>query len=122
LDSIAGFVLLLVAATIFGAWFATCGPGLSHIGVQIILAFYLVNLSSLKLKHRCGRVGIASQESLIGLLVMWIVFGQLGFKLLACRSCDAEVSPCAFANSNCPRKSRQFRWNMTAIRRQHWNV
>jgi hypothetical protein len=38
-----GFVLLLVAATIFGAWFATCGPGLSHIGEQIILAFYLVN-------------------------------------------------------------------------------
>jgi hypothetical protein len=103
LDSIVSFVLLLVAATIFGAWFATCGPGLSHIAWSR---------------------AIASQESLIGLLVMWIVFGQLGFqatKLLACRSCDAEVSPCAFANSNCPRKSGQFRWSMTAIRR-HWNV
>jgi hypothetical protein len=34
-----GLLLLLVAATIFGAWFATCGPGLSHIGLRIILAF-----------------------------------------------------------------------------------
>jgi multidrug resistance protein MdtO len=45
LDSIAGFVLFLVAVTAFAAWFMTSSPRLSSFGIQVAVAFYLINLS-----------------------------------------------------------------------------
>src|SRR5437868_9464032 len=44
-DSIAGFVLLFAAATALAAWFMTSSPRLSYFGIQVALAFYLINLS-----------------------------------------------------------------------------
>jgi multidrug resistance protein MdtO len=48
LDSIAGFTLLFLAVTIPAAWIATSSPRLSYFGVQIAVAFYLINLSEFK--------------------------------------------------------------------------
>ncbi len=45
LDSIAGFTLVFVAATIVAAWCAASSPRFSYFGVQIAIAFYLVNLT-----------------------------------------------------------------------------
>jgi multidrug resistance protein MdtO len=77
LDSIAGFTLLFIVATIVAAWFATASPRLSYFGVQVAVAFYLINLGEFKARTSLipGRdrvVGI-----FLGLLVMWIVFDQL---------------------------------------------
>jgi multidrug resistance protein MdtO len=77
LDSIAGFVVLFVAVTIFGAWFATCGPRLSYFGVQVIVAFYLVNLGEFKFQTSLAVARDRVAGILLGLLVMWLVFDQL---------------------------------------------
>ena len=77
LDSITGFTLLFLAVTIPATWIATSGPRLSYCGVQILIAFYLINLSDFTVQTSLepGRdrvIGI-----FLGLLVMWLVFDQL---------------------------------------------
>jgi len=77
LDSVAGFTLLFIAFTIIAAWFATSSPRLSYFGVQVAIAFYLINLSEFQVQTslipaRDRVIGI-----LLGLLMMWLVFDQL---------------------------------------------
>ena len=48
LDSIAEFTVLFLAVSAVGAWFATSSPRLAYFGVQIIVAFYLINLQEFK--------------------------------------------------------------------------
>jgi multidrug resistance protein MdtO len=77
LDSIGGFTLLFIAVTIVAAWFATSSPRLSYFGVQLALAFYVINLQEFKVQTSLtvGRdrvIGI-----LLGLFMMWLVFDQL---------------------------------------------
>lgn len=77
LDSIAGFTLLFLAVTIPAAWIATSGPRLSYCGVQIITAFYLVNLSEFAVQTSLepGRDRVLG--IFLGLLMMWLLFDQL---------------------------------------------
>jgi len=77
LDSIGGFTVLFVTVTILGAWFATSSPRLSYFGVQLALAFFVVNLQEFGIEtsltfSRDRVVGI-----LLGLFMMWLVFDQL---------------------------------------------
>ena len=77
LDSVAGFTFVFIVATIIAAWFATASPRLSYFGVQIAVAFYLINLSEFKVRTslipaRDRVIGI-----FLGLLMMWLVFDQL---------------------------------------------
>lgn len=77
LDSIAGFTLLFLAVTIPATWIATSGPRLSYCGVQILVAFYLVNLSEFAVQTSLepGRDRVLG--IFLGLLMMWIFFDQL---------------------------------------------
>jgi multidrug resistance protein MdtO len=77
LDSVTGFTLVFLAVTIPVAWIATSGPRLSYFGVQIFVAFCLINLSEFKVQTSLvlGRdrvIGI-----FLGLLTMWLAFDQL---------------------------------------------
>ncbi len=77
LDSVAGFTLLFIIFTIIAAWLATSSPRLSYFGVQVAIAFYLINLSEFQVQTslipaRDRVIGI-----LLGLLMMWLVFDQL---------------------------------------------
>src|SRR6266487_905866 len=77
LDSIGGFTLLFITVTIVAAWIATSGPRLSYFGIQLALAFYLINLQEFKIETslivaRDRVVGI-----LLGLFMMWFVFDRL---------------------------------------------
>jgi multidrug resistance protein MdtO len=77
LDTIAGFTLLFMAVTIVAAWIATSGPRLSYFGVQLAIAFYLINLLEFKFQtslsvSRDRVVGI-----LLGLMMMWFAFDPL---------------------------------------------
>ncbi len=77
LDSVAGFTLLFITFTIIAAWLATSSPRLSYFGVQVAIAFYLINLSEFQVQTslipaRDRVIGI-----LLGLLMMWLVFDQL---------------------------------------------
>jgi multidrug resistance protein MdtO len=77
LDSIGGLTLLFITVTIMAAWIATSSPRLSYFGVQLAVAFYLINLQEFKfqtslLVARDRVIGI-----LLGLTMMWLVFDQL---------------------------------------------
>jgi multidrug resistance protein MdtO len=78
LDSISGFTLLFVAVTILAAWIATSGPRLSYFGVQVAVAFYLINLLEFKMQTSLGVARDRVLGILLGLFMMWLAFDQLG--------------------------------------------
>src|SRR5258706_16336933 len=59
------------------AWFATSSPRLSYFGIQLAVAFYIVNMQEFgietSLTFSRDRVG----GILLGLVMMWLVFDQL---------------------------------------------
>jgi multidrug resistance protein MdtO len=77
LDSAFGFIILFIAVTAFASWFLTSSPRLSYFGVQVALAFYLINLQEFKIQTSLtiGRDRVVGV--LLGLFIMWIVFDQL---------------------------------------------
>jgi len=77
LDSIGGFTVLFVTVTMLAAWFATSSPRLSYFGIQLAVAFYIVNMQEFGIEtsltfSRDRVVGI-----LLGLVMMWLVFDRL---------------------------------------------
>jgi multidrug resistance protein MdtO len=77
LDSIGDFTLLFGAVTIAAAWIATSGPRLSYVGVQVALAFYIINLQEFKIQTSLAPARDRVVGILLGLFVMWVVFDQL---------------------------------------------
>ncbi len=77
LDSIAGFTLVFVAATIVAAWCAASGPRFSYFGVQIAIGFYLVNLTEFSVQTSLLPARDRALGILLGLLAMWLVFDRL---------------------------------------------
>ena len=65
LDSIAEFTVLFVAISAVGAWFATSSPRLAYFGVQIIVAFYLINLQEFKEQISLG----VARDRVVGILL-----------------------------------------------------
>jgi multidrug resistance protein MdtO len=77
IDSIAGFTVLFAAAISVGAWFATSSPRLSYFGVQVSVAFCLINLQEF---HFQTSLAIARDRVigvLLGLFMMWLFFDHL---------------------------------------------
>jgi multidrug resistance protein MdtO len=77
LDSIGGFTVLFLVATVIAAWFASSSPRLSYFGFQIAVAFYLINLQEFKIQTSLGVARDRVVGILLGLSVMWLVFDQL---------------------------------------------
>jgi len=77
LDSIAGFTVLFILVTAAGAWLATSGPRFSYFGVHFFVAFYLINLQEFKIQTSLAVAGDRVAGIMLGLFIMWLVFGQL---------------------------------------------
>ncbi|HEY6341577.1 MAG TPA: FUSC family protein [Bryobacteraceae bacterium] len=77
LDSIGGFLILFAVVTALSAWFATCGPRISYFGIQVALAFYLINLSEFTIQLSLSVARDRVVGVLLGLFMMWLVFDQL---------------------------------------------
>jgi multidrug resistance protein MdtO len=77
LDSIAGFTVLFIAVSALAAWFTTASPRLSYFGVQIVVAFYLINLQEFRIQTSLAVARDRVVGILLGLFVMWLVFDQL---------------------------------------------
>jgi multidrug resistance protein MdtO len=77
IDSIFGFTILIAAVTAFSAWFLTCSPRLSYFGVQVALAFYLINLEEFTVQTSLAVARDRVVGVLLGLFAMWLVFDQL---------------------------------------------
>ncbi|WP_263349788.1 FUSC family protein [Acidicapsa acidisoli] len=92
LDSIAGFAVLFVAVSMIGAWFATSSPRLAYFGVQIIVAFYLINLQEFREQISLGIARDRVIGILLGLLIMWVVFDKLWPTLAAVEMKQAFIS------------------------------
>jgi multidrug resistance protein MdtO len=77
LNSIGGFTVLFVLVTALSAWFLTSSPRLSYFGLQVALAFYLINLQEFKIQTSLAVARNRVVGVLLGLLMMWLVFDQL---------------------------------------------
>jgi len=76
LDSIGGFVLLFVAVTALSAWFMTSSPRLSYFGMQIAVAFYLINVTEFRMQTSLEVARDRVVGILLGLFAMWLIFDQ----------------------------------------------
>ncbi len=77
LDTIAGFTLLFVIVTAAASWIMTSSPRLSYFGLQLALAFYLINLQEFAMQTSLSIARDRVVGILFGLFMMWIVFDQL---------------------------------------------
>jgi multidrug resistance protein MdtO len=77
LDSIAGFTLLFMAVTALSSWIATASPRLSYLGVQLALAFYLINLQEFTVQISLSIARDRVFGVLLGLMSMWLIYDRL---------------------------------------------
>ena len=77
IDSIGGFTVLFAAVMVAAAWFATSSPRLSYFGVQVAVAFCLINLQEFKIQTSLAVARDRVVGILLGLLMMWLAFDRL---------------------------------------------
>jgi multidrug resistance protein MdtO len=77
IDSIGGFTLLFVAGAFVSAWFSTSSSRLSYFGLQIAVAFYLVNLQEFKIQTSLVVARDRVVGVLLGLFMMWLAFDRI---------------------------------------------
>lgn len=75
--TIFGFTLLFVCVTAVSAWFMTSSPRLSYFGLQVALAFYLINLQEFAIVTSLSVARDRVCGVLLGLFMMWLVFDQI---------------------------------------------
>jgi multidrug resistance protein MdtO len=77
LDTVAGFLLLIATVTAISAWIATASARLSYLGVQLALAFYLINLQEFTIQTSLAIARDRVFGVLLGLAAMWLLFDHL---------------------------------------------
>ena len=77
LDSIGGFTVLFMVVTALASWVMTSSPRLSYFGLQVALAFYLINLQEFKIQTSLAVARDRVAGVMLGLFMMWLVFDQL---------------------------------------------
>ena len=80
LDSITGFTVLFVVVTAISSWIATASARLSYLGVQLALAFYLINLQEFTIQTSLGIARDRVFGVLLGLMSMWLIYDRLWTK------------------------------------------
>jgi multidrug resistance protein MdtO len=74
IDSIAGFAMLFATVSAIAAWIGTSSSRLSYAGLQLALAFYLINLSEFTIQTSLTAARDRSIGVLLGTFMMWLVF------------------------------------------------
>jgi multidrug resistance protein MdtO len=77
LDTIFGFTLLFAVVTAISSWIATASARLSYLGVQLALAFYLINLQEFTIQISLSVARDRVVGVLLGLFCMWLLFDRL---------------------------------------------
>lgn len=77
LDTIFGFTLLFALVTAVSAWISTSSSRLSYLGVQVALAFYLINLQEFTIQVSLAVARDRIFGVLLGLFSMWLLFDRL---------------------------------------------
>jgi multidrug resistance protein MdtO len=76
-DSIAAFTILFVVVAGAAAWVATSSQRLSYFGVQVAVAFCLINLQEFKIQTSLTVARDRVLGILLGLFMMWLTFDRL---------------------------------------------
>ena len=77
IDSIASFSLLFLGVTCLGVWIMSSGPRLSYFGLQLLVAFYLINVSEFTIQTSLSIARDRVVGILLGLMMMWLAFDGL---------------------------------------------
>jgi len=77
IDGIAGFSLLFAVVTAVAAWISTGSARISYLGIQLALAFYLINLQEFAIQYSLAVARDRVVGVLLGLVCMWLVFDRL---------------------------------------------
>jgi multidrug resistance protein MdtO len=86
LDSITGFSVLFAVVTAISAWISTASARLSYLGVQLALAFYLINLQEFTIQTSLS----IARDRVFGVLLALVSMG-LFFDLLWTRNSLDEM-------------------------------
>lgn len=74
IDSITGFTVLFAVVTGIAAWVLTASSRLSYAGLQMALAFYLINLSEFRFQTSLSLARDRAIGVVLGTSMMWLVF------------------------------------------------
>jgi multidrug resistance protein MdtO len=77
IDSIGAFTVLFAVVATAAAWIATSSTRISYFGVQIAVAFFLINLQEFKFQTSLAVARDRVVGVLLGLLTMWLAFDVL---------------------------------------------
>jgi multidrug resistance protein MdtO len=77
IDTIFGFTVLFALVTAISSWIATASARLSYLGVQLALAFYLINLQEFTIQTSLAVARDRVVGVLLGLVSMWLLFDRL---------------------------------------------
>lgn len=77
IDSIAGFTVLFATVTAIAAWLVTSSSRLAYAGLQLALAFYLINLSEFRFQTSLTLARDRAIGVVLGGAMMWVVFERL---------------------------------------------
>jgi multidrug resistance protein MdtO len=77
ISSITGFTVLFAVVTAISAWIGTSSTRLSYLGVQLALAFYLINLQEFTIQTSLSIARDRVFGVLLGLFSMWLLFDRL---------------------------------------------
>jgi multidrug resistance protein MdtO len=74
IDSITGFAVLFAVVSAIAAWVSTSSARLSYAGLQIVVAYYLINLSEFSIQLSLTVARDRAIGVLLGVSMMWLVF------------------------------------------------
>ncbi len=77
LDSIFGFTILFSLVTAIATWIGTASARLSYLGVQLALAWYVINLQEFTIQTSLSIARDRVFGVLLGLISMWLFFDRL---------------------------------------------
>jgi multidrug resistance protein MdtO len=77
IDSILSYTLLFAAVTFIGAWIGTSSPRIAYAGVQIVLAYELVNLNRFSINPSLVPARDTVMGIALGIGAMWLIFDHL---------------------------------------------
>jgi multidrug resistance protein MdtO len=77
IDGIAGFTLLFAIVTFIASWIGTASARLSYLGVQLGLAYYLINVQEFTIQTSLAVARDRVVGVLLGLMSMWLIFDRL---------------------------------------------
>ena len=77
IDSITGFTVLFAVVSAIAGWVSTSSARLSYAGLQIVVAYYLINLSEFSIQLSLTVARDRAVGVLLGISMMWLVFERL---------------------------------------------